>query len=43
VLTPFVERLETEEERKAGMVTPEVLNRTSAELQQEYRRSADRR
>ena len=33
VLTPFVERLATEEERKAGIVSPEVLNCTPAELQ----------
>jgi len=33
VLTPFVERLATEEEKKAGLVPPDVLNRTPAELQ----------
>jgi hypothetical protein len=36
VLTPFVERLATEEEKKAGRVPPEVLNRTPAELQRCY-------
>jgi hypothetical protein len=36
VLTPFVERPATEEERKAGRVQPEVLNRTPAELQRRY-------
>jgi len=48
VLTPFVERLPTEE--KAGIVSQEVLNRMPAELQREYRkripgtaRSADKR
>ena len=35
--TPFVERLATEDERKAGMVPSEVLNRTPAELQRRYR------
>jgi len=40
VLTPFVEQLATEEEKKAGMISPEVLNRTPAELQQQYRREA---
>ena len=37
VLTPFVERLATEEEQKAGMVSPEVLNRSPAELQSRFR------
>lgn len=36
VLTPFVERLATEEEREAGVISPEVLNRTPGELQQRY-------
>jgi hypothetical protein len=38
VLTPFVERLATEEEKKAGVVPPEVLNRTPAELQRRFRK-----
>lgn len=38
VLTPFVERLATEEEKKAGRVPPEVLNRTPAQLQKRYRK-----
>ena len=33
VLTPFVERLATVDERKAGVPDPTVLNRTPAELQ----------
>jgi hypothetical protein len=37
-LTPFVERLATAEERKAGMIPPQVLNRTPAELQRQYRK-----
>ena len=37
VLTPLVERLATEDERKEGVVSPEVLNRTPAELQRRYR------
>jgi hypothetical protein len=36
VLTPFVERLATEEERKAGIVSQEVVNRKPAELQRQY-------
>lgn len=36
-LTPFVEQLATEEERKAGMVSPRLHYRTPAELQREYR------
>lgn len=38
VLTPFVERLATEEEMKAGMISPEVLDRTPGELQRRYRK-----
>ena len=37
VLTPFVEGLATDEEKKAAMVLPDVLNRTPAELQRRYR------
>ena len=32
-MTPFVERLATEEEKKAGLAASEMLNRTPAELQ----------
>jgi hypothetical protein len=45
VLTPFVEQLATEEERSAGLASPEVLGRPSAELQRRYReefRKSDR-
>jgi len=38
VLTPFVERLATVKEKEAGMVPPQVLNRTPAELQRRYRK-----
>jgi hypothetical protein len=37
VLMPFVERLATEEEQKAGIVPPELSNRTPGELQRRYR------
>lgn len=37
VLTPFVERLATEGERKAGVPEPTVLNRSPAELQRRNR------
>ncbi len=37
VLTPFVERLATGEERKAGLVPAEVLNRTPVQLQARFR------
>jgi hypothetical protein len=33
-LTPFVERLATEEEKEAGTMSPEVVCRSPAELQQ---------
>jgi len=36
-LTPFVERLATEEEKKRGTIPPEALNRTAAELQRRYK------
>jgi len=42
VLTPFVERLATEEEKKAGITPPEVPNRSPAELQRRYRKDAPR-
>jgi len=38
VLTPFVERLATEEEKDAGTISPEVLGRSPAELQPQYRK-----
>ncbi len=37
VLTPFVERLATEEEKKAGALAPEIGFRAPAELQRRYR------
>jgi len=37
VLTPFVERLATEEERKVGVADPTVLNRTPEALEGRYR------
>jgi len=37
-MTPFVERLATEEEKKAGLISREVLNRTPGELQRRYRK-----
>jgi hypothetical protein len=37
VLTAFVERLATEEKKKARVVSPEVLDRTPAELRRRYR------
>ena len=39
MLTPFVERLATEEERKAGWIPPEVLKRTPGELERRHRKS----
>jgi hypothetical protein len=38
MLTPFVERLATEAERKQGVPEPTVLNRTPGELQRTYRK-----
>jgi len=38
VLTPFVEPLATEEERKVGMSGPKALNRTPGESQRGHRR-----
>jgi len=40
VLTPSVERLATEAERKAGVPEPALLNRTPMELQRRYRARA---
>jgi len=36
VLTPFVERLATQKEKESGIVSPDLLNRTPAELQRRY-------
>jgi hypothetical protein len=36
VLTPFVERLGDEEQKKYGIISPEVLNRTPTDLQRRY-------
>jgi hypothetical protein len=38
VPTPFVERLATEEESKAGIAEPKMLNQSAAELQTAYRK-----
>ncbi len=38
VLTPFVERLATDEEKKAGIISPDLLNRSPAELQRRFRK-----
>jgi hypothetical protein len=38
-LTPFVERLATEKERRAGVLSPEVPGRSPAELQRRYRQT----
>jgi hypothetical protein len=38
VLTPFVERLATDEEKKRGIISPDLLNRTPADLQRQFRR-----
>jgi len=40
VLTPFVERLATEEEKRRGIIPPEALNRTPGELQRRYRQES---
>jgi len=47
---PFVERLATDEEKKRGIIAPDLLNKSTAELQQRFRkefpdiaRRADRR
>jgi hypothetical protein len=37
VLTPFVERLATEEEKKEGIVSPDLLERSPAELQRGFK------
>ncbi len=40
VLTPFVEQLATEEEKKFGAVTPGLLNRSVADMQRTYRQES---
>ncbi len=42
VLTPFVERLATPEERQRGIISPDVLNRSPAELQRRFRQEFPR-
>ena len=37
-LTPFVERLGTDEERKRGVISPDLLNKSPAELQRRFRK-----
>jgi hypothetical protein len=37
-LTPFVERLATEDERKRGIIAPDLLNRSPADLQRRFRK-----
>jgi hypothetical protein len=43
VLAPFVERLAAEDKKKQSIVSPEVLNRTPAQLQRRYRQGAVKR
>ena len=43
VLTPFVERLATEQEKERGIISPDLLNKTPAELQQRYQYQSARR
>jgi len=38
VLTPFVERPATDEEEKRGIVSPDLLNKSPAELQRRFRK-----
>jgi len=38
VLTPFVALLATGEQQKKGIISAQVLNRTSADLQRRYRK-----
>jgi len=40
VLTPVAERLATEEERKAGLISPELLHQMPAELQRWFRKES---
>jgi len=43
VLTPFVERLATDEERKRGMISPDLLGRSPSELQRRFRKEFPKR
>ena len=38
VLTPFVERLATDDEKKRGVISPNLLNKSPAELQRRFRK-----
>ncbi len=38
VLTPFVERLATQDEKKRGIISPESLDKSPAELQRRFRK-----
>jgi len=38
VLTPFVERLAIDEEKKRGVVSLDLLNKSPAELQRRFRK-----
>lgn len=42
VLTPFVEPLATNEERKRGIIAADLLNHSPAELQRRYRKELSR-
>lgn len=37
-LTPFVERLATDDEKKRGIISPDLLNKSPAELQRRFRK-----
>ena len=37
VLMPFVERLATEDEKKRGVISPDLLHQNPAKLQRRYR------
>jgi hypothetical protein len=43
VLTPFVERLATDQEKKRGVISPDLLNKSPAELQRRFRKEFPRR
>jgi len=38
VLTPFVENLTTDEEKAAGKIEPELLDKSPAQLQRQFRK-----
>ncbi len=38
VLTPFVERLASRQEKQQGLIAPDLLNRSPAELQRRFRK-----